>query len=57
MNCATLATRAHYEQDPDAIVIFDTKDAGTVSRVMGYTEFCEKVLDQRAPLAGRGSGW
>lgn len=33
---------AHYEQDPDAIVIFDTKDAGTVSRVMGYTEFCEK---------------
>jgi hypothetical protein len=36
---------AHYEQDPDAIVIFDTKDAGTISRVMGYTEFCEKVLE------------
>ena len=73
---------ALHEQDPDAIVIFDTKDAGTVSRVMVYTEFCEKVLDlfaafelaamyhhdlhiyvggrftdQRAPLAGRGSGW
>ena len=36
---------AHYEQEHDAIVIFDTKDAGTVSRVVGYTEFCEKVLD------------
>jgi len=36
---------AHYEQADDAIVIFDTKDAGTVSRVIGYTEFCEKVLD------------
>lgn len=36
---------AHYEQEPDAIVIFDTKAAGTVSRVTGYTEFCEKVLD------------
>lgn len=36
---------AHYEQEQDAIVIFDTKDAGTVRRVVGYTEFCEKVLD------------
>jgi hypothetical protein len=36
---------AHYEQGHDAIVVFDTKDAGTVSRVVGYTEFCEKVLD------------
>jgi len=36
---------AHYEQDRDAIVIFDSKDSGTVSRVVGYTEFCEKVLD------------
>ena len=36
---------AHYEQEHDAIVIFDTMDAGTVSRVVGYTEFCEKVLD------------
>lgn len=36
---------AHYEQEPDAIVIFDSKDSGTVSRVVGYTEFCEKVLD------------
>jgi predicted RNA-binding Zn-ribbon protein involved in translation (DUF1610 family) len=36
---------AHYEQENDAIVIFDTKDAGTVNRVVGYTEFCEKVLD------------
>ncbi len=36
---------AHYEQEHDAIVIFDTKDAGTVSRVVGYTESCEKVLD------------
>jgi len=36
---------AHYEQEHDAIFIFDTKDAGTVSRVVGYTEFCEKVLD------------
>jgi hypothetical protein len=36
---------AHYEQEHDVIVIFDTKDAGTVSRVIGYTEFCEKVLD------------
>jgi hypothetical protein len=35
---------AHYEQEHDAIVIFDTKDAGTISRVIGYTEFCEKVL-------------
>ena len=36
---------AHYEQEHDAIVIFDTKDAGAVSRVVGYTEFCQKVLD------------
>ncbi len=36
---------AHYEQENDAIAIFDTKDAGTVNRVIGYTEFCEKVLD------------
>jgi hypothetical protein len=36
---------AHYEQEPDAIVIFDAKDLGTVSRVVGYTEFCQKVLD------------
>lgn len=36
---------AHYEQEPDAIVIYDTKDAGTISRVVSYTEFCEKVLD------------
>jgi hypothetical protein len=36
---------AHYEQEHDAIVVFDTKDAGTVSRVVGHTEFCEKVLD------------
>ena len=35
---------AHYEQEADAIVIFDTKDAGTVSMIVGYTEFCEKVL-------------
>jgi hypothetical protein len=36
---------AHYEQEHDVIVIFDTKEAGTVSRVMGYTELCEKALD------------
>jgi hypothetical protein len=29
---------AHYEQEADAIVIFDTKDAGIVSRVVGYTD-------------------
>ena len=26
-------------------MIFDSRDSGTVSRVVGYTEFCEKVLD------------
>ena len=36
---------AHYEQDGDVIIIYDTKDAGTVKRVVGYTEFCQKVLD------------
>jgi hypothetical protein len=36
---------AHYEPEHDAIIVYDTKDAGTVSRVVGYTEFCEKVLD------------
>jgi|GEM_PF-2048277 len=36
---------AHYEQEHDVIAIFDTKDAGTISRVIGYTDFCEKVLD------------
>ena len=36
---------AHYEQEHDVIVVYDTKEAGTVSRVIGYTEFCEKVLD------------
>ena len=36
---------AHYEQEADAIAIFDTKKSGTLSRVVGYTEFCQKVLD------------
>lgn len=36
---------AHYEQEHNAIVIFDAKAAGTVIRVAGYTDFCEKVLD------------
>jgi predicted RNA-binding Zn-ribbon protein involved in translation (DUF1610 family) len=36
---------AHYEQEHDAIVVYDTKDAGTVSQVVGYTDFCGKVLD------------
>lgn len=36
---------AHYEQEPDTVVVFDSKDPGTVSCVVGYTEFCEKVLD------------
>lgn len=36
---------AHYDQEHDAIVVYDTKAAGTVSRVVGYTEFCRKVLD------------
>jgi predicted RNA-binding Zn-ribbon protein involved in translation (DUF1610 family) len=36
---------AHYEREHDAIVIFDSKDAGTISRVLSYTEFCQKVLD------------
>lgn len=36
---------AHYEQHRDAILIFDTKNAGKVSRIIGYTDFCEKVLD------------
>lgn len=35
---------AHYEQEHDEIVVYDTKDAGTVSRVVGYTDFCQKVL-------------
>jgi hypothetical protein len=35
---------AHYEPEPDCIVIFDSKGAGTVDRVIGYTEFCDKVL-------------
>jgi len=49
---------AHYEQEYDAIVIFDTKDAGTVSRVVGYAEFREKVLDLSAAfeLAASGPG-
>jgi hypothetical protein len=36
---------AHYDQADDFIVIFGTKGAGAVSQVVGYTEFCEKVLD------------
>src|SRR5579863_3653639 len=36
---------AHYEAQHDAIIMFDTKDSGTVSRVVSYTDFCEKVLD------------
>jgi hypothetical protein len=35
---------AHYERELDSILIYDTKDAGTVSRIVGYTEFCEKLL-------------
>ena len=35
---------AHYEREADCIVLYDTKDAGTISRVVGYLEFCEKVL-------------
>lgn len=37
---------AHYEREQqDAIIIFDSKDAGTVSRLVSYTQFCEKLLD------------
>lgn len=36
---------AHYQEEIDAIVMYDTKDAGTVKRVVPYTEFCQKVLD------------
>ena len=37
---------AHFEQqEDDVIIIYDNKDAGTVKPVVGYTEFCQKVLD------------
>lgn len=36
---------AHYEEEHDVIVIYNTKQAGTVTHVVGYTEFCQKVLD------------
>jgi len=36
---------AHYEQESDCIVIFDTKDAGTVSGIIRYTELCQKVFE------------
>ncbi len=35
---------AHYEHEADCIVLYNTKDAGQVKRVVTYTEFCEKVL-------------
>ena len=44
---------AHYEQEHDAVVIFDTKDAGKISRVVGYTEFCERCLICLPPLNSR----
>lgn len=35
----------HCEQEHDDIIIFGTRDAGTVNRIVGYTGFCERMLD------------
>jgi predicted RNA-binding Zn-ribbon protein involved in translation (DUF1610 family) len=35
---------AHYEQATDEVLLYDTKDSGTVGRKIGYTDFCDRVL-------------
>ncbi len=35
---------AHYDPERDEIVLYDTKDSGTVKRTMLYNEFCDRVL-------------
>jgi hypothetical protein len=36
---------AHYNSDADRIILVNARYAGRVSQVVGYTEFCEKVLN------------
>jgi hypothetical protein len=35
---------AHFDKELDQIVLYDSKGAATISRTMGYTEFCDRVV-------------
>ena len=36
---------AHFEKQSGQIVMFDSKGSAAVSRKMGYTEFCDRVVN------------
>ena len=42
--------QAHYDKGADEVVLYDTKQVGSVERRIGYTDFCDKVLQQVAAL-------
>lgn len=35
---------AHFEKKSDQIILYDSKGSATVSRKLGYTEFCDRVV-------------
>ena len=41
---------AHYDRDADRVVLYTLKGASKVSRVLGYAEFCDKVLTLFSPF-------
>ena len=42
--------QAHYDAGADEVVLYDTRQTGSVERRIGYTEFCDKVLQQVGAL-------
>ena len=42
--------QAHFDSGADEVVLYDTKQASTVERRIGYTDFCDKVLRQVAAV-------
>jgi hypothetical protein len=35
---------AHFEKDTDQVILYDSKSSASVSRKLGYTEFCDCVV-------------
>jgi hypothetical protein len=35
---------AHYDRTSDQIILYDSKGSGQVSRALGYTDFCDRVV-------------
>ena len=42
--------QAHFDAGADEVVLYDTKEGGSVERRIGYTEFCDAVLREVAAV-------